>query len=123
MAKTVLVVDDSRIARDVVDFALSGAGYRVLVAPGGHEALEIMGSQTVDLAVVDINMPAMDGHTLIRKIRGDRAWEAVPVVIITTEVEARDKQKGFEAGANAYLVKPLGPDEIVAQVRLLIGEA
>ena len=123
MAKTVLVVDDSRIALDVCDFALSSAGYSVRTAQGGLEALEILNRQPVDLAMVDINMPGMDGYTLIRKIRSDRTTGEIPVVIITTEAEARDKQKGFEAGANAYLVKPVSPEEMVLQVRLLIGDA
>ena len=123
MAKTVLVVDDSRIALDVCDFALSSAGYSVRTAQGGLEALEILNRQPVDLAMVDINMPGMDGYTLIRKIRSDRTTGEIPVVIITTEAEARDRQKGFEAGANAYLVKPVSPEEMVLQVRLLIGDA
>ena len=123
MAKTVLTVDDSGIARDMIDFTLSAAGYRTLTAPGGHEALEIVGRTSVDLVIVDINMPGMDGYTLIRRIRSDDAWEGVPIVIVTTEVEARDKGKGFAAGANAYLVKPVSPDQMVVQVRLLIGDA
>ena len=123
MAKIVLAVDDSRFALDMIEFTLSAAGYRVLTAPGGREALEMMGRHPVDLAIVDINMPGMDGYTLIRRIRSDPAWEEMPIVILTTEMEARDKQKGFEAGANAYLVKPVSPDEMVAQVRLLIGDA
>ena len=123
MAKTVLVVDDTRIALDVCDFALSSAGYSVRTAQGGLEALEILNRQPVDLAMVDINMPGMDGYTLIRKIRSDRTTGEIPVVIITTEAEARDRQKGFEAGANAYLVKPVSPEEMVLQVRLLIGDA
>ena len=123
MAKTVLIVDDSRIALDVCDFAMSSAGYSVLTAQGGVEALEILNRQPVDLAMVDINMPGMDGYTLIRKIRSDRTTGEIPVVIITTEAEARDRQKGFEAGANAYLVKPVSPEEMVLQVRLLIGDA
>ena len=123
MAKTVLAVDDSKLALDVVDFALSASGYRVLTASSGREALEVMGSQAVDLAIVDINMPGMDGYSLIRKVRSQPAWEGMPLIILTTQVEARDKQKGFEAGANAYLVKPVSPVEMVVQVRLLIGEA
>ena len=123
MAKTVLVVDDSRIALDVCRFALSSAGYRVLTASGGFEALELMDQNAVDLAVVDINMPGMDGYTLTRKIRSDRVFGEVPVMIITTEAEAGDRRKGFEAGANAYMVKPVRPDEMVAQARLLVGEA
>ena len=123
MPKTVLIVDDSRITLDIIQFALSSEGYKVLTALGGLEALEIMDREAVDLTMIDINMPGMDGYTLIRKIRSDNIFGEVPVIITTTEAEAKDKQKGFEAGANAYLVKPVQPDEMIAQIRLLIGEA
>ena len=123
MAKTVLIVDDSRFILDMTDFIISFEGYNVLTALGGLEALEIMNKDAVDLAVIDINMPGMDGYTLIKKIRSDTIFEEIPVIIVTTEAEAKDKQKGFEAGANAYLIKPVQPDEIIAQIRLLIGKA
>ena len=122
MAKTVLIVDDSRITLDMIEFMISSADYEVITALGGLEALEFMDRKAVDLAVVDINMPGMDGYTLIRKIRSDKIFHEVPIIIITTEAEARDKEKGFEAGANAYLVKPIQADEMIAQIRLLIGE-
>jgi len=123
MAKTVLIVDDSRFILDMTDFIISFEGYNVLTALGGLEALEIMNKDAVDLAVIDINMPGMDGYTLIKKIRSDTIFEEIPVIIVTTEAEAKDKQKGFEAGANAYLIKPVQPNEIIAQIRLLIGKA
>jgi len=122
MAKTVLIVDDSKITLDINNFALSSAGYRVLTALGGLEALEIMDSKPVDLALIDINMPGMDGYTLIKKIREDSIFGEVPVIIITTETEAKDQQKGFEAGANAYMIKPVSPEEMIMQIQLLIGK-
>jgi len=123
MAKTILVVDDSRFTLDVTDFTISSEGYKVLTALGALEALEVMDRNAVDLAIIDINMPGMDGYTLIKKIRSDKIFGEIPIIIMTTEAEARDKQKGFEAGANAYLVKPVQPDEMIAQVQLLIGKA
>ncbi len=122
MAKTVLIVDDSQITLDINNFTISTAGYKVLTALRGLEALEIMDNSPVDLAIIDINMPGMDGYTLIRKIRADSIFGEVPVIIITTEAEAKDKQKGFEAGANGYLIKPISPEEMNAQIQLLIGK-
>ena len=122
MAKTILIVDDSQFILEINSFTLSSAGYVVHAAPSGHAALEILGKEHIDLVAADINMPGMDGYTLIRKIRADRVLEDVPAVIITTEAEARDKKKGFDAGANAYLVKPFKPEELIGQIRLLIGE-
>ena len=123
MPKTVLIVDDSQIVLDINKFVIASAGYKVYTALGGLEALEIMGQNPIDLATVDINMPGMDGYTLIKKIRADKAFGEIPIIIVTTESEARDKEKGFEAGANIYLIKPIQPDEMIAQIKLLIGGA
>lgn len=121
MPKTILIVDDSRFTLEISSFVASSAGYAALTALDGVEALEILGTNSVDLVIVDINMPGMDGYELIRKIRSDEVLADVPVIIITTETEARDKEKGFAAGANSYLVKPVEPDDVVAQIQLLIG--
>ncbi len=121
MGKNVLIVDDSEVVRDIGAFVLTSAGYGVFSAAGGAEALEILARETVDLTVVDINMPGMDGYTLIRKIREDRVFGDMPIVIVTTEAEAKDKKAGFDAGADTYLIKPVGPDELLVQVGLLVG--
>jgi two-component system chemotaxis response regulator CheY len=119
--KTLLIVDDSRFTLEISSFVASSAGYSVLTALDGVEALEILGTNAVDLVIVDINMPGIDGYELTRKIRSDEVLADVPIIIITTESEARDKEKGFAAGANSYLVKPVEPDDMVAQIQLLIG--
>ncbi len=122
MSKTVLLVDDSELVLDINTYALEAGGFAVLSARGGLEALEILAAKQVNLAIVDINMPGMDGYTLIRKIRRDPVFGEIPVIIITTEAEARDKKKGFEAGANNYVVKPIQPDELITNVKMLIGD-
>ena len=121
MPKTILIVDDSRFTLEINSFVASSAGYAVLTALDGLEALEILGTNSVDLVIVDINMPGMDGYELTRKIRSDEVLADVPIIIITTESQARDKEKGFAAGANSYLVKPVEPDDVVAQIQILIG--
>ncbi len=123
MAKTILVVDDSKIVLDISEFVLTSAGYDVVTATGGNPAIEVLAGQSIDLALVDINMPGMDGYTLTRTIRQDPQLARLPIIMVTTEAEARDKQQGFDAGANAYLVKPVEPEEMLTHVRLLIGEA
>ncbi len=122
MAKAVLITDDSQLILDMNTFLLSSAGYKVYKASGGFEALEIMAQNAVDLVLVDVNMPGMDGYTLTKKIRTDKMFGEVPIVIITTEAEAHDKQQGFDAGANAYIIKPIQPEEMITQIKLLIGE-
>ncbi|RLB84724.1 MAG: response regulator [Deltaproteobacteria bacterium] len=123
MPKSILVVDDSKIVLDISEFVLKSVGYRVSTAVGGNEALEILGHKKVDLVLVDINMPGMDGYTLTSAIRSDDRLKDIPIIIVTTEAEARDKQKGFDAGADAYIVKPIVPEELLGHVELLIGKA
>jgi len=122
MPKSILIVDDSKIVLDISEFVVTSAGYRALTAVSGNEALEILGRQKIDLMMIDINMPGMDGYTLISTIRSDSQFKKVPIIIITTEAEAKDKQKGFDAGADAYIVKPIVPEELLAHVQLLIGD-
>lgn len=122
MSKSILVVDDSKIVLDISEFVLASAGYRVVTAPDGIAALAALEKETVDLVMVDINMPGMDGYRLTKSVRSDKAFMHVKILIITTEAEAKDKQKGFDAGADAYLVKPIVPDELLIHVQLLIGK-
>ncbi len=122
MVKTVLLVDDSELILEINRYTLEAVGFQVFTALSGFAALEILGSNSIDLAIVDINMPGMDGDTLIRKIRRDPVFGEIPIIIITTETEARDKKKGFEAGANAYIIKPIPPDELVTNIKMLLGD-
>jgi len=123
MPKKILTVDDSKIVLDISEFVLTSAGYRVYTAVGGSEALEILGRQKIDLILVDINMPGMDGYELTSAIRSDDQFKAIPIIIVTTEAEAKDKEKGFDVGADAYIVKPIVPEELLAHVKLLVGGA
>jgi len=121
MASRILVVDDSAVVRALHTYILRSVGFEVVQADSGFAALEALTTTPCDLAVVDINMPRMDGLTLIRNIRSDPASRDLPIIIVSTEQEAKDKRKGFEAGANVYVVKPTEPEELVANVRMLLG--
>jgi len=123
MPKSILIVDDSKIVLDISEFVVTSAGYRALTAVSGNEALEILGRQKIDLIMIDINMPGMDGYTLISTVRSDNQFKKVPIIIITTEAEAKDKKKGFDAGADAYIIKPIVPEELLAHIQLLVGKA
>lgn len=122
MSKSVLIVDDSKLTLEIISFSVSAAGYRVIQAGGGLEALEILNHTPVDLMVVDIVMPDMDGYTLIQKIRDHERFRSTPIIVATTLSEARYRQKGFEAGANLYMIKPVHPQELISQMQLLVGE-
>ncbi|CCG40802.1 response regulator [Magnetospirillum molischianum] len=119
MGKCVLAVDDSKTMRDMVSFTLRGAGYTVLEAENGVAALRTIQGQKVDVIITDVNMPEMDGITLVRKLRGLPAHAGTPILILTTESEQAKKDAGRSAGATGWIVKPFSPEkllQIVAKV-------
>ena len=119
MAKCVLAVDDSKTMRDMVSFTLRGAGYTVIEADNGVNALKVMVGQKIDVIITDVNMPEMDGITLVRKIRGQPQHVGTPVLILTTESDQSKKDEGRSAGATGWIVKPFSPEkllQIVAKV-------
>ena len=122
MSKAVLIVDDSEMVRNFHAYILKSAGFNVISAVDGADALEKLYMNDIELVLTDINMPNMDGYTLIEKIRDDEEFEDLPIIIISTEDEAKDKQRGFDAGANIYIVKPTEPSKLIENVRLLLEE-
>ena len=121
MAKTVLVVDDSGAILKMLAFTLKSAGYEVIEASDGQEALEKAQTRTADLVLTDQNMPRMDGLTLIKSLRTMPAYRSVPILMITTESDDDVKAQGKEAGANGWLVKPLGPQKLLEVIRKVLG--
>ena len=122
MSKRVLIVDDSRVVLSLHSYILDAAGYECQTAPNGYVALERLFTDQFDLVITDVNMPRMDGYSLIEKIREQEDFRDIPIIIISTEQEAKDKRRGFEAGANVYIVKPAKPHELVMNVQMLLGE-
>ena len=119
--QSILAVDDSASMRQMVSFTLKGAGYNVIEAADGQEALEKARAQQVDLVLTDQNMPRMDGITLVKQLRAMHAFAATPMLILTTESSEEMKAKGKAAGATGWLVKPFDPDKLVATVRKVAG--
>jgi two-component system chemotaxis response regulator CheY len=121
--KHVLVVDDAALVRLFYRDTLEQSGFVVTEALNGVEALEKLLLETVDLVIVDINMPLMDGLTLLRRLRCMPHPDCtVPVLVTSTEAAARDKAAALEAGANFYLVKPV-PPEILGRVAAMLSGA
>ncbi|MGE5503588.1 MAG: response regulator [Actinomycetota bacterium] len=120
MAKCVLAVDDSKTMRDMVSFTLRGAGYTVVEAENGVAALkQLQGGAKVDVVITDVNMPEMDGITLVRRIRSLPQYAGTPVLILTTESDQSKKDEGRSAGATGWIVKPFSQEkllQIVAKV-------
>lgn len=118
--KKVLVVDDSPVARSFHINILKTSGYLAEGASDGIEALEKSLTKQYDLILCDINMPNMDGLTFIAKYREQEC--ETPVIVISTQEESIHKQKGYDSGANLYLVKPVKPEDLIMHLKLLIGE-
>ena len=118
---SVLAVDDSTSMRQMVSFTLKGAGYDVIEAADGVEALNIAKSQSVNLVLTDVNMPNMDGITLIKELRALPSYKFTPMLMLTTESAGDKKAEGKAAGATGWLVKPFNPDQLLATVKKVIS--
>jgi two-component system chemotaxis response regulator CheY len=121
MAKRAMTVDDSRTMRDMVAFTLRGAGFEVSMAEDGQQALTLLKTTTVDVLITDLNMPVMDGVTLIRALRADAKWRALPILMLTTESDPAKKAEGRTAGATGWLVKPFNPEKLIEVVKRVCG--
>jgi len=114
-----LIVDDSGTVRSYHSAILAGIGFRVEEAGNGFEALELTLGTRFDLLVVDVNMPVMDGYTLVESVRQQALGPDVPIIMISTEREAADSDEAYRRGANLYLVKPADPDQLEMTARML----
>lgn len=117
----ILAVDDSASMRQMVGITLSGAGHQVKQAADGVEALEIAERQKFDLVITDVNMPNMDGITLVRELRARANYRYVPLLVLTTEATVERKQLGKAAGATGWLVKPFNPERLLATVAKVLS--
>jgi two-component system chemotaxis response regulator CheY len=120
MGKRILAVDDSASMRQMVLFTLRGAGYEVLQACDGVEALDLARDGTVDLVLTDVHMPRMDGITLVRELRGLASYKFVPMLVLTTESSQEKKMEGKRAGATGWIVKPFNPEQLLATIARVI---
>jgi DNA-binding response OmpR family regulator len=120
MNPTILVVDDEQDIRELLQYNLEKAGYRVVTSRDGAEALKRTLASPPDALVLDLLMPAMDGLSVLRSLRGEPSTADLPVLLLTARSSEMDKLLGFEYGADDYLTKPFGPRELVARVGALL---
>jgi len=119
----ILVVEDQVVTRQMEKSILEAAGYQVVTAENGLDALKKLGQQDFDLVLTDILMPKMDGFTLTRKIRTNKKTKDLPVVVVTSMESEEDKRRGLEAGANAYLVKSsFDQKHLIETIETLLGK-
>ncbi len=116
MSKMALVVDDSTSMRQMVAFTLQQAGFQVIEGSDGQDALGKVNGKSVNLVVTDLNMPVMDGITLIKELRRIPNFKFTPILMLTTESQDSKKQEGKSAGATGWLVKPFNPDQLLQVV-------
>lgn len=121
MSASILTVDDSSSLRMAVRIALTGAGYTVTEAGDGMEGLTKAGAQRFDMIITDLNMPRMDGLTMIREIRKSGKQTGVPIIFLTTESDDGVKGQAKTAGATGWLVKPFNADQLVKIARKVLG--
>jgi two-component system chemotaxis response regulator CheY len=120
MAKSIMIIDDSASLRQVVAIALKGAGYEVIEASDGRDALNKLNGQKIHLIVCDVNMPVMDGISFVKELKTLASYKFTPVIMLTTEGSEEKKRAGQMAGARAWVVKPFRPEQMLDAVAKLI---
>jgi two-component system chemotaxis response regulator CheY len=120
MTRTILAVDDSASMRQMVSHVLREAGFRVIEASDGEEALELAACSRVDAVITDHNMPRMDGLSLVRMLRKMDEYVRTPIVLLTTESSDEMKRRGREAGATGWMVKPFDPMRLIEMCRRIV---
>ncbi|GAB4259861.1 MAG: response regulator [Methylomicrobium sp.] len=118
---SILAVDDSASMRQMVAFTLKGAGYEVVEAVDGVDALNKAKAKKFDCVVTDVNMPNKDGITLIKDLRALPDYKFVPLLMLTTESGADKKQQGKEAGATGWIVKPFNPEQLLKTIQKVLS--
>lgn len=120
MSNTILIVDDSASIRQVVSMTLKGAGYTVITAEDGKDALTKLDGTKIHLIISDVNMPNMDGISMVKEVKKLPAYKFTPIIMLTTEGADDKKQQGKEAGAKAWIVKPFQPAQMLQAVSMLV---
>jgi two-component system chemotaxis response regulator CheY len=118
--KKVMIVDDSLTIRQTVGYTLKNAGYDIVEASNGVEALDVMKKNEIGLFICDVNMPEMDGITFLKKVKQDNTYKYTPIIMLTTEAGKDRINEGREAGAKAWMVKPFVPEQLLEAVKKLM---
>jgi len=120
MGHCILTVDDSSTMRQMITFTLKGASFEVVEAGDGVEALEVAKGKKLSLIITDVNMPRMDGITLVQRLRALPEFKFTPILVLTTESDTSMKLRGKEAGATGWIVKPFSPEKLLDVVNKVL---
>lgn len=121
MSHVIMTVDDSASVRQMVGFTLRSAGYTVVEAVDGQDAVERLDGQPIHMVLTDLNMPRLDGLGVISAVRANAAYKFIPVIMLTTESQAEKKAEGKARGATGWIVKPFQPEQLLAVVKKVLG--
>lgn len=119
----ILVADDDGDVRELVVFRLERAGYRVVTAADGQEAVDVALERSPDVCVIDVMMPKLDGYQVTERLRSSPGLAEVPIVLLTASVEDAAVSRGFEVGASDYIKKPFGPHELLERIAAALGSS
>lgn len=120
MSTTLLIIEDESAIREMVAMALRPAGFQLLEAESAERGLTLMREQPPDLVLLDWMLPGMSGIDLLRRLRSDPTWSALPVILLTARGEEEDKVRGFQVGADDFLTKPFSTRELLSRVRAVL---
>ena len=120
MLANILIVDDSAVMRQMVTHTLADAGHQVTAANDGQQALNTAKNDNFDLVITDINMPVMDGLTLIKQLRALPEYKFTPLLTLTTESSAEKKSEGKQVGATGWIVKPFNPEQLLGVIQRVL---
>jgi two-component system chemotaxis response regulator CheY len=118
----IMIVDDCHTTRKLLGHYLKSRGYSVVFAENGLDAIEKLGTDTVNLVMTDLNMPYMDGMELLKTLRADPQLSDIPILMVTTENDESEREKAYSNGANGYLVKPVTGDAIAQNIKDIIKQ-
>lgn len=121
VVKSIMTVEDSASVREMISFTLMGAGYDVVEAQNGKDALDKLSVFAVDMIITDLNMPTMNGVELTQSLRKIPLFKFLPIVFLTTESQESKKQEAKKAGATGWITKPFHPDQLIKVVRRVLG--
>ena len=118
-----IVADDSMFIRRIISKIITPLGYELAEAANGQDVLDILDKdwQSIDLILMDWNMPTMDGFEALQAIKGDQRFSSIPVIMLTSESDEKRINMAYEVGANGYLEKPFTPDELIAHIEKVMG--
>jgi DNA-binding response OmpR family regulator len=116
----ILIAEDERDIRELIIFTLEFGGFQVLSATNGEEAVELARQHRPDLIILDVRMPKMTGYEACRLLKSQEETRSIPVVFLSAKGQEAEIRQGMEAGADAYILKPFAPDELIQQVRAIL---